>query len=58
MFFLKYAFCVVRIGSGGVVFKCSLTFMENILHILWGNCGVLIDTCHLGVYLLFRCLLL
>jgi hypothetical protein len=54
MVFLKYAFCLFRIGSGGVVFKCSLVFMENILHILWGKCGVLIDICHLGVYLLFH----
>jgi len=59
MIFLKYTFCMVRIGSGDVVlmeFKCSLTFMENLLRILWGSCGVLIDMCHLGVYLLFRCL--
>jgi hypothetical protein len=59
MVFLKYAFCMVRIGSGGGVvrmeFKCSLTVMENLLRILWGQLSSF-DMCHLVVYLLFRCL--
>jgi len=60
MAFLKYAFFVVRIGSGGMVlveFECPLTFMENLMRILWGSCGVSIDMYHLGVsyFVVFGC---